>query len=139
MTKSKSVLPVKGTHGGRRPGAGAPKGNLNGLKHGLNSQRFYKAALMIAVVPELRLLFHALQRAEDRKERQRYLRLLAAARHAAEQDPDIAGAIKALVLDRLQGAPGGFAPGASSSIYSILNQAIKTTPTAPSAIEALTP
>ena len=59
---------------------------------------------MIAVVPELRLLFHALQRADDRKERQRYLRLLAAARHAAAQDPDLAGAIKALVLDRLEGA-----------------------------------
>ena len=25
---------LKGTWGGRRPGAGAPKGNLNALKHG---------------------------------------------------------------------------------------------------------
>ena len=26
-------------HGGRRPGAGAPKGNINGVKHGRNHQR----------------------------------------------------------------------------------------------------
>ncbi len=104
MTRSKSALPIKGTHGGRRPGAGAPKGNLNGIKHGLNSERFYRAALMIAAVPELRLLFQALQAAETATERRSYRRLLAIARHAANQDADLADSIKGLVLDRLHDA-----------------------------------
>ena len=34
------VTKPKGKHGGRRPGAGAPKGNLNGLNHGLRSRQF---------------------------------------------------------------------------------------------------
>jgi hypothetical protein len=38
--------------GGRRPGAGAPKGNLNGFKHGRNSQQYRHLLELIARDPE---------------------------------------------------------------------------------------
>lgn len=40
--------------GGPRPGAGAPKGNLNALKHGLRSQQFRRLAYQLAKSPTLR-------------------------------------------------------------------------------------
>jgi CRISPR/Cas system-associated endonuclease Cas1 len=33
--------------GGKRPGAGAPRGNLNGFKHGRNSQQFRKLLQLV--------------------------------------------------------------------------------------------
>ena len=42
----------KGKHGGRRPGAGAPKGNLNGLKHGLRSKQVSQLGLVFAANPK---------------------------------------------------------------------------------------
>jgi ribosomal protein L17 len=39
--------------GGKRPGAGAPKGNLNGFKHGRNSQQHRKLLQLIARDPEV--------------------------------------------------------------------------------------
>lgn len=40
--------------GGRRPGAGAPKGNLNGFKHGGRSRQLAHAAMVMAANPRLR-------------------------------------------------------------------------------------
>jgi hypothetical protein len=40
--------------GGRRPGAGAPKGNLNALKHGANSQQLRDLAIALSLVPDTR-------------------------------------------------------------------------------------
>jgi hypothetical protein len=40
--------------GGRRPGAGAPKGNLNALKHGANSQQLRDLAIALSLVPDAR-------------------------------------------------------------------------------------
>lgn len=40
--------------GGKRPGAGAPKGNLNALKHGRYSQQFAKVGALMAADPKLR-------------------------------------------------------------------------------------
>jgi hypothetical protein len=40
--------------GGRRPGAGAPKGNLNGFKHGLRSRQLAQAAAVLATNPVVR-------------------------------------------------------------------------------------
>ena len=40
--------------GGRRPGAGAPKGNFNGLKHGLRSKQVRKLAEELALSPVYR-------------------------------------------------------------------------------------
>ncbi len=41
-------------HGGRRPGAGAPKGNLNGLKHGLRSKQVSQFGMALAANPKTR-------------------------------------------------------------------------------------
>jgi hypothetical protein len=38
--------------GGRRPGAGAPRGNLNAYKHGRNSTQHNRLAQIIAADPE---------------------------------------------------------------------------------------
>ena len=40
--------------GGRRPGAGAPKGNLNALKHGSYSRQFARLGALIAASPAAR-------------------------------------------------------------------------------------
>ena len=49
----------KPSHGGKRPGAGAPKGNLNALKHGYRSQQFARIGALLAADPEVRgLVFH---------------------------------------------------------------------------------
>jgi hypothetical protein len=64
---------TKGTWGGRRPGAGARKGNLNALKHGRFSR--YQRALIEALlqVPETREIMVAIskrQRAQTRRAEQ---------------------------------------------------------------------
>lgn len=76
--------------GGRRPGAGAPKGNVNGIKTGRYSHRFFAAALMIAAVPELRVFFEAIQRESDRLQREAYLKLIAEAVQTTISDPNLA-------------------------------------------------
>ena len=45
------------TAGGRRPGAGPPKGNLNRLKHGRNSRKFQKLLDALVDMPEIRDIF----------------------------------------------------------------------------------
>ena len=40
--------------GGRRPGAGAPPGNLNALKHGLRSTQFARLGALLAANPTTR-------------------------------------------------------------------------------------
>jgi len=40
--------------GGRRPGAGAPKGNLNGFKHGRRSRQLADVVMTFAANPKLR-------------------------------------------------------------------------------------
>ena len=40
--------------GGRRPGAGAPKGNLNALKHGSYSRQFAQLGALLAASPAAR-------------------------------------------------------------------------------------
>ena len=52
----------KGGWGGRRPGAGAPKGNLNGFKHGGRSRQLAQAAMVLAANPRTRETLIALAR-----------------------------------------------------------------------------
>ena len=53
--------------GGRRPGAGAPKGNLNALKHGTYSRQFARLGALIAASPAMReSLFSLATRQEAR-------------------------------------------------------------------------
>lgn len=40
--------------GGKRPGAGAPRGNMNNLKHGLYSKQFARVGAMLAADPKIR-------------------------------------------------------------------------------------
>ena len=49
-TPRRSPMP----RGGRRPGAGAPKGNYNAFKHGRNSRRMRELAAILALVPHTR-------------------------------------------------------------------------------------
>ncbi|HUF53903.1 MAG TPA: hypothetical protein VMR52_09050 [Dehalococcoidia bacterium] len=55
----------KNTRGGRRKGAGAPKGNLNALKHGRRSRQVTKLAAALATVPETHDALIALARHHD--------------------------------------------------------------------------
>ena len=59
---SPPVVPLKGKHGGRRPGAGAPRGNLNALKHGRYSNQMTAFTHRFARDPELRRLLQTLAR-----------------------------------------------------------------------------
>ena len=53
--------------GGRRKGAGAPKGNLNALKHGTYSRQFARLGAILAASPAAReSLLHLLARQEAR-------------------------------------------------------------------------
>ena len=56
--------------GGKRPGAGAPKGNTNAFKHGRNSKRLRALALALAQIPEARDMAIAQHRLQKRRERQ---------------------------------------------------------------------
>ncbi|MGB6836100.1 MAG: hypothetical protein WBF66_00165 [Dehalococcoidia bacterium] len=56
--------------GGPRPGAGAPRGNLNALKHGLHSDQMKALALALAQLPLFRRYLQRLaaRRATQRRE-----------------------------------------------------------------------
>jgi hypothetical protein len=54
-------------HGGRRKGAGAPRGNLNGLKHGRYSKQFAEIGALFAMDPTIRDALTALARRHDVK------------------------------------------------------------------------
>ncbi len=73
--------------GGRRPGAGAPKGNMNALKSGRYSQRLKDVLAAMSQVPEIRDYFNAVRRRQLRQERQS------------------AVAVRRALLELLQGAP----------------------------------
>ena len=54
--------------GGRRPGAGAPKGNLNALRHGANSRQIQQLELALSLVPDARKALARLARRQRRQE-----------------------------------------------------------------------
>ena len=53
--------------GGKRPGSGAPEGNLNALKHGLRSQQVRALALALAQIPVFRTYLQRLARRRQRE------------------------------------------------------------------------
>ncbi len=55
--------------GGKRPGAGAPKGNLNAFKHGYTSKQYKRLIEIVAADPEARKLLIVL--AKKRRQTQR--------------------------------------------------------------------
>jgi len=84
--------------GGRRRGAGAPKGNLNRLKHGFDTNTVEKAAMLIVAFDDVRRLFEAIVTSTDRS---RYRRLLGTARHNLRADSALEDSIKADVAIHL--------------------------------------
>ncbi len=56
-----------GQHGGKRKGAGAPRGNLNGLKHGRYSKQFAEIGALFARDPTIREVLLDLARRHDIK------------------------------------------------------------------------
>ena len=55
--------------GGRRKGAGAPRGNLNALKHGRYSKQFAEIGALLAMDPTVReSLLQACRRTEQRQD-----------------------------------------------------------------------
>ena len=66
MTATNGSRPSR--RGGRRPGAGAPKGNLNALRHGENSRQLQQLALALSLVPDARKALNRLARRQRRRE-----------------------------------------------------------------------
>ncbi|MBI4235976.1 MAG: hypothetical protein HY688_01295 [Chloroflexi bacterium] len=56
--------------GGKRPGAGAPKGNMNALVHGRRSRQLQDLLDALAQLPEMRHVLLAHRRAQLRRQRQ---------------------------------------------------------------------
>ena len=73
---------AKGRRGGRRPGAGAPKGNLNALRTGARSKQLKAVVIALLVIPETRRVLMHFSRMEHRRRAllqdavNRYARLL---------------------------------------------------------------
>lgn len=59
----------KSKRGGPRPGSGAPKGNLNALKHGMRSKQFAAIGKLMAESPEVRYMLLKLAEREGKKHR----------------------------------------------------------------------
>ena len=59
----------KPRRGGRRPGAGAPPGNLNALKHGRRSAQFAQLGALLATLPEASQALLAIARRHQLKQR----------------------------------------------------------------------
>ena len=78
--------------GGRRPGAGAPMGNLNALKHGLRSKQVQQLAREFARSPAMRSYLARLQRLAQQR------RLS----HTAQQTASLAVAVWLRYLRALQ-------------------------------------
>jgi hypothetical protein len=93
--------PPKGPRGGRRPGAGAPKGNFNALKTGDYARRLTAASWVAVLVPEVADAFRYLSKQADLKQRREFLDVLAETYKGMQQDPGLAKSIKELFLQRI--------------------------------------
>ncbi len=82
----------KPRRGGRRPGSGAPRGNLNALKHGRRSRQFAQIGALLAQSPKVRETLLAL-----------------AARHQVEQRSadEVAAGLLARMFERANEIAGG--------------------------------
>ena len=82
--------------GGRRPGAGAPRGNANAFLTGRYSNRYKDAAMLVKIIPQLRP--HVDQAPTGRERRRRFDQLLEAGRDAIQANPDLAARLELLIL-----------------------------------------
>ena len=82
--------------GGRRPGAGAPRGNVNAVKHGLHSQQFKGLVQQLAAMPEFRVFLarfarlHAQRRAALKEQAAVTVAVAAWLRFMTGQQPTLA-------------------------------------------------
>ena len=91
--------------GGPRPGAGAPRGNLNALKTGLRSERIRRGLLLIALLPDVQILLRQLKRQKAERYREEFNKVIAAA-YRASNDPELFRSIKEIIAQSL--AAGAF-------------------------------
>ncbi len=90
-----TARPERSRRGGRRPGAGAPRGNLNALNHGRRSAQFAELGALLATIPQARDALLALAERHQLKQRRaedeatllfsrlmQHARRMSAARHA---------------------------------------------------------
>src|SRR6266545_1161079 len=95
--------PAPRHRGGRRPGAGAPRGNLNALKHSRFSNDMIVAGMVMAVFPEVGRFFDMVINDNQGKRRQTYKDLLLASR-LPNKPPYLTDSIKLQSIDRLENA-----------------------------------
>lgn len=93
------LLRIKGKHGGRRPGAGAPFGNRNALRSGQYSPRYSAASLLIGILNQLYPQAMAALRAGKTPDQLPYF--LAAARDVVEGWPDLSDQIATYLSRRI--------------------------------------
>ncbi len=74
--------------GGKRPGAGAPKGNLNAVKAGRYSPRLQAIAKALAADPEVNAFLMGFQRRQKRNQRKASKLALQALQEFVLQIPD---------------------------------------------------
>ena len=109
-TDSAKRIPRPKKRGGRRAGAGAPKGNLNALRSGRHSKQFKAVMLTFMLVPQMRrVLFHharleqrrRLELAEAAKEYRRLTKLPSRRRSIksiqAAQTPEDADSLRTII------------------------------------------
>ena len=76
--------------GGKRPGAGAPRGNINALSSGRFSTRYSDAWLILRALPRVRQHIDDLYAASDPDARDQHRRYLEAAVWTADHFPELA-------------------------------------------------
>jgi ABC-type antimicrobial peptide transport system permease subunit len=89
------------THGGKRPGAGAPKGNLNALKTGRRSKQLKAVISALLASPSVRRVMLALMK-DDIRRRKEVKETIAAI--ALLADPRFQRSIKKITRDQIQKA-----------------------------------
>ena len=65
--RTSNLEPRTSKRGGRRPGAGAPKGNLNALRTGARSKQLKTLIIVLMAVPETRRVLLHLNRLEQKR------------------------------------------------------------------------
>ena len=104
MTLESALPPSRLRRGGRRPGAGTPRGNFNAVKHGMRSERVRRGMIILALLPEVVDALRTLKQVDAQTYRQRLLEAVLTAKRAALMDPDLAQSIQTLIQLRFQAA-----------------------------------
>jgi len=91
--------------GGKRPGAGAPKGNTNALRYGRYSRQYPDAAMLVAIIPELRHELDLAYKQSSVIANRRLRQMVDAAQQVIETTPDFAERIEVAIFVRRQRLP----------------------------------